>query len=185
MTKNRMTKVKFWHVALSLCSGIALSAFLSLPALHSIHRQAMETTQEDIDKIYRELNEAMVNVDTIRLQELLADGFVLETFRGDVLTKQEWIRSIQRGIMRYNHAVVTGVKAIGRNRAQVSSILMGEVWDNQNSWQVLFHLEIIKKGQVVQVQRLTSQLVCEQKQNQSGWGATDKWCQKAMELKQH
>lgn len=178
----KFKKIKLWHIALSLTIGCAMSFILSVPALNNIHSQALASTQEEVEKVYAELNQALVNADTVNLQRLLADGFVLETLRGDILYKQEWIRSIQRGIMRYQKADVAGIKAIGRNQAYASSILMGEVWDNKDTWKIIFHLETIKKGKMVQIKRMSSQIICE-----SSLGGINNMqregCQQAFEIK--
>ncbi|RRN06267.1 nuclear transport factor 2 family protein [Bibersteinia trehalosi] len=156
-----MKKVKFKHVLFSLILGVAASALLSIPILQTLHRQALLTTQEDVEKIYQELNSALIQMDVVRLQKLLADGFELETSRGATLSKQEWIRSIQYGTMRYNQFSHNEVQALGRNSAAVSSIVMGEIWNNRDTWKIVFHLEIIRKGQNVQIQRMVASSVCE------------------------
>lgn len=156
-----MKKVKFRHILFSLIFSAALSFGLSFPILHNIRLQSLQTTQTDVEKIYSELNHALMNADLVSLQKLLADGFELHTIYGNTLSKQEWIRNMQLGRMRYNQISQTEVKAIGLNSAAVSAVLVGEIWDNKETWQLRFHLEIIRKGQNVQIQRMVSKSVCE------------------------
>lgn len=156
-----MKKVKLRHVLFSLIFGIAASTLWSIPILQNIQQKNLLTTQEDIAKISAELNQALVNTDIVGLQKLLADGFQLETNRGETFLKQEWIRRIQLGIFRYNMFSTNEVKALGRNSAAVSAIIMGEILNNRDTWKVMFHFEIVRKGQNVQIQRMVAKSVCE------------------------
>ncbi|VEI48066.1 Uncharacterised protein [Actinobacillus equuli] len=45
---------------------------------------------------YEELNSALINPNFTKLQSLLADDFKLITVKNDTLTKQEWIKSLQK-----------------------------------------------------------------------------------------
>lgn len=156
-----MKKVRLKHIVFSLLFGVAVSVFWSMPILQSIQQKALSTTQEDVEKIYKELNLALMNMDIVRLQKLLADGFQLETSRGDILSKKEWIQNIQNNTMRYSQFFKNEVQAIGRNSAAVSSIVMGEIWNSRDTWKIVFHLEIVRKGQNVQIQRMVAKSVCE------------------------
>lgn len=156
-----MKKVKLRHILLSLIFGIAASVMWSWPILQDIHKKALLTTQEDVEGIYRELNVALINKDIVGLQKLLADGFQFETSRGEFISKKEWIQNIQSGKMRYSLFSKNEVTAIGRNSASVSSIIMGEIWENRDTWKVVLHLEIVRKGKNIQIQRLISKSICE------------------------
>lgn len=160
-----MRKIKFRHILFSLLFGVAASALWSLPILQDIHKKTLLTTQEDVEKIYRELNVALINIDIVGLQKLLADGFQLETSRGDIISKREWIRGIQNGTMRYSQFSKNEVQALGRNSAAVSSIMMGEIWNSRDTWKIMFHLEIVRKGKNVQIQRMVAKSVCEMNVN--------------------
>lgn len=160
-----MKKVKLKHILLSLIFGTSTSLLWSLPILQNIHQKALSTTQEDVEKIYYQLNTALVEKDIVELQKLLADGFQLETSRGELLSKKEWIQRIQNGTIKYNLFSKNEVTAIGRNSAAVSSILMGEIWNNRDTWKIVFHLEIVRKGQNVQIQKLIAKSVCEMNVN--------------------
>lgn len=168
-----MRKVKFSHVFFSLILGIGLSTLFSLPLLKNLYREALMTTQSDVEKIYRDLNRALIQTDIISLQKLLADGFVLETSQGELLNKQTWIRNIQNGTMRYNQVSNTEVKAIGRNSAAVSAIVMGELRKDIEEWKIALHLEIVRKGKNVQIQRMAAKSICERGLD----GLFDKNCQ--------
>lgn len=156
-----MKKVKLKHILLSLLFSIVTSTMWSLPILQDIQLKTLQTTQADVEKIYRELNIALIKADLISLQKLLADGFQLETSRGDIISKREWIRGIQNGTMRYSQFSKNEVQALGRNSAAVSSIMMGEIWNSRDTWKIMFHLEIVRKGKNVQIQRMVAKSVCE------------------------
>lgn len=160
-----MRKIKFRHILLSLLFAIVASVLWSIPILKDIHRKALITTQDDISKIYWQLNTALVEKDIVGLQKLLADGFQLKTSRGDIISKREWIQNIQNGTMRYSHFSKNEVQALGRNSATVSSIMMGEIWENRDTWRIAFHLEIVRKGKNIQIQKMIAKSVCEMNVN--------------------
>lgn len=70
------------------------------------------TDRDEIISLYRQENEAMVNKDIVKLNEILASTMTLQHMTGYVQSKLEWIDQIQNGEMRYYSSIEESIKDI-------------------------------------------------------------------------
>lgn len=129
-----MKKLKLYHVILSLAAGAATVAVASYPAIHSI-RAEREQDLAEMKVLDERLHQALVNRDYAKLQRLLSDDFELYTIKGDVLSKQEWIKNIQKGGMNYAGIEEVDSRMKG-NQLVSTSVISGSFWGVEDAWKV-------------------------------------------------
>ncbi|AUI65059.1 MULTISPECIES: nuclear transport factor 2 family protein [Glaesserella] len=95
-----MKKVKFWQPILAIFLGLSASVAGSYPAIKSIKAER-EITQTEIIELTQQLHDALLHRDFPQLQALLADDFEVHVGSELVLSKQEWIKNIQRKNVNY------------------------------------------------------------------------------------
>ncbi len=86
--------------------------------------------QDEIVKLYRLENQAMVDKDIVSLNRILANGMTLTHITGYVQPKMKWIDQIQNGEMKYYSSIEDQIKDIhikgneaslvGQNRVKAS-----------------------------------------------------------------
>ena len=107
------------------------------------------TDRDELISLYRQENEAMVNKDIVKLNEILASTMSLQHVTGYVQPKLEWIDQIQNGEMKYyssieeniKDVVIDGDKAslVGQNKVKAS------VWGSRTAiWPLEMKMEFIK-----------------------------------------
>ncbi|AIZ79985.1 nuclear transport factor 2 family protein [Actinobacillus equuli subsp. equuli] len=150
-------RLTFKHIFLSLFLGIALSITASLPVI--TNAEAKQEQQEKVIGAYEELNSALINPNFTKLQSLLADDFKLITVKNDTLTKQEWIKSLQKGNMKYNAIQESKIKAKGYDELLVTARVFGDLWDQEGSWNVKFDIGTKQNGDKVQITKIVVKAV--------------------------
>ncbi|WP_440163457.1 nuclear transport factor 2 family protein [Actinobacillus pleuropneumoniae] len=145
-------KLTFTRIFLSLFWGIALSFTASLPVI--TNAEAKQEQQEKVIHAYEELNNALVNPNFEMLQNLLADDFKLVTLKQDTLTKQEWIKNIQEGGLKYCAITESKIKSKGYNELLVTARILGDMWDNKGSWNVKFNIDTKQNGDKLQITKI-------------------------------
>lgn len=109
------------------------------------------TDRDEIISLYRQENDAMVNKDIVKLNEILAPTMTLQHMTGYVQPKLEWIDQIQNGEMRYYSSIeetikdiiIDGDKAslVGQNKVKAS------VWGSGiATWPLEMKLEFTKNN---------------------------------------
>jgi len=107
------------------------------------------TDKELIEALYREMYEAMVRKDTVTLNRVHADDFVLTHMTGMHQSKQEYIKAIAHGTLNYysaeheqmdikidgNHATLTG-------RSQVNAAVFG---GGRHTWRLQLYFNLVKE----------------------------------------
>ena len=88
--------------------------------------------KQSIENLYREMYQAMVSKDTVTLNRVHADEFVLTHMTGMHQSKQEYIRSIAHGTLNYYSAEheqidirVNGDHATLTGRSRVNAAVFG------------------------------------------------------------
>ncbi len=108
-----------------------------------------KTEKEQIETLYREMYKAMVAKDTVTLNRVHADDFVLTHMTGMQQSKQVYIQSIANGTLNYysaeheqmeikvsgNHATLTG-------RSRVTAAVFG---GGRHTWRLQLHLNLSKE----------------------------------------
>lgn len=70
------------------------------------------TDEEAIIDLYRQENQAMVDKDIVKLNEILAPSMQLRHMTGYLQPKMEWIDQIQNGDMKYFSSVEENIKDV-------------------------------------------------------------------------
>ena len=108
-----------------------------------------KTEEEQIETLYREMYKAMVAKDTVTLNRVHADDFVLTHMTGMQQSKQVYIQSIANGTLNYysaeheqmeikvsgNHATLTG-------RSRVTAAVFG---GGRHTWRLQLHFNLSKE----------------------------------------
>ncbi len=108
-----------------------------------------KTEEEQIETLYREMYKAMVAKDTVTLNRVHADDFVLTHMTGMQQSKQVYIQSIANGTLNYysaeheqmeikvsgNHATLTG-------RSRVTAAVFG---GGRHTWLLQLHFNLSKE----------------------------------------
>lgn len=107
------------------------------------------TDKEQIEALYSEMYEAMVAKDTVTLNRVHTDDFVLTHMTGMQQSKQEYIEAITNGTLNYysadheqmeikvngNHAMLTG-------RSRVTASVFGGA---RHTWRLQLHFNLSKE----------------------------------------
>ena len=102
--------------------------------------------KSQIEALYKQMYRAMVEKDTVTLDELHADEFVLTHMTGMRQSKQEYIRAIADGTLNYYEATheqidirINGDRATLTGRSRVTAAVFG---GGRHTWrlQLTFHL---------------------------------------------
>ena len=109
-----------------------------------------KTDTEQIETLYRDMYEAMVAKDTVVLNRVHADDFVLTHMTGMHQSKQEYIKAITNGTLNYfsaeheqmeikvsgNHATLTG-------RSRVTAAVFG---GGRHTWHLQLTFQLVKRN---------------------------------------
>lgn len=93
------------------------------------------TDKEAIIELYRQENQAMVDKDIVKLNEILSPSMQLQHMTGYMQPKLEWIDQIQNGEMKYFSSIEENIKEIVIEGNSASLIgqnkVMASVWGSQ------------------------------------------------------
>ncbi|WGE89120.1 nuclear transport factor 2 family protein [Actinobacillus arthritidis] len=145
-------KLTFKQIFLSLFLGVALSVVASLPVIGNV--EAKQAQQEKVIDAYEQLNHALIHPNFTTLQSLLSDDFELVTLKNDTMTKQEWIKNIQKGGMKYGMITESKIKSKGYDELLVTAKVSGDMWDNQGHWNVKFDIDTKQNGDKLQITKI-------------------------------
>jgi uncharacterized protein (TIGR02246 family) len=109
-----------------------------------------KTEEEQIETLYREMYKAMVAKDTVTLNRVHADDFVLTHMTGMQQSKQVYIQSIANGTLNYysaeheqmeikvsgNHATLTG-------HSRVTAAVFG---GGRHTWHLQLTFQLVKRN---------------------------------------
>lgn len=145
-------KLTFRRIFLSLFLGVAFSFVASLPVINNV--EARQAQQEKLVTAYQTLNKALINPNFETLQSLLAEDFELVTLQKDTLSKQEWIRNIQKGGVKYDSISPSKVKPKGYDELSVTARIFGEMWNHKGSWNLKLDIDTRQNGDKVQITKI-------------------------------
>lgn len=104
--------------------------------------------KQSIENLYQEMYQAMVSKDTVTLNRVHADNFVLTHMTGMHQSKQEYIRSIAGGTLNYYSAqheqmdiTVNGDHATLTGRSRVNAAVFG---GGRHTWQLQLSFTLVK-----------------------------------------
>jgi len=109
------------------------------------------TDKEAIIELYRQENQAMVDKDIVKLNEILAPSMQLQHMTGYMQPKLEWIDQIQNGEMKYFSSIEENIKEIvieGNSASLVGqNKVMASVWGSQvATWPLQMKMEFTKSN---------------------------------------
>lgn len=109
------------------------------------------TDKEAIIELYRQENQAMVDEDIVKLNEILAPSMQLQHMTGYMQPKLEWIDQIQNGEMKYFSSIEENIKEIvieGNSASLVGqNKVMASVWGSQvATWPLQMKMEFTKSN---------------------------------------
>lgn len=107
------------------------------------------TDEEAIVDLYRQENQAMVDKDVVKLNNILAPSMKLQHMTGYVQPKQEWIDQIQNGDMKYfasNEEQVKNIQVNGNHASLVGqNRVKASVWGSGvATWPLQMKMEFAK-----------------------------------------
>ena len=109
-----------------------------------------KTDKEQIETLYRDMYEAMVAKDTVVLNRVHADDFVLTHMTGMHQSKQEYIRAIAGGTLNYYSAdheqmeiIVSGNHATLTGRSRVTAAVFG---GDRHTWRLKLTFQLEKRN---------------------------------------
>lgn len=105
--------------------------------------------KQQIEALYREMYQAMVEKDTLKLNQVLADSFVLTHMTGMRQSKQVYIQSIANGMLNYYSAKheqmdikISGNTAILTGRSRVNAAVFG---GSRHTWCLQLTFQLVKR----------------------------------------
>lgn len=109
------------------------------------------TDKEAIVELYRQENQAMVDKDIVKLNEILAPSMELRHMTGYQQPKLEWIDQIQNGEMKYFSSVeenIEDVKIDGNSASLVGqNKVKASVWGSGvATWSLQMKMEFTKNN---------------------------------------
>lgn len=109
------------------------------------------TDKEAIIELYRQENQAMVDKDIVKLNEILAPSMQLQHMTGYMQPKLEWIDQIQNGEMKYFSSIEENIKEVvieGNSASLVGqNKVMASVWGSQvATWPLQMKMEFTKSN---------------------------------------
>jgi len=104
--------------------------------------------KQQIEALYREMYQAMVDKDTLKLNQIHADNFVLTHMTGMRQSKQIYIQSIANGTLNYYSAEheqmdikISGNTAILTGRSRVNAAVFG---GGRHTWRLQLSFQLVK-----------------------------------------
>ena len=106
------------------------------------------TDRKQIEQLYSEMYQAMVEKDTVTLNRVHADEFVLIHMTGMRQSKQEYIQAIANGTLNYYSAeheqmeiLVDGDKATLTGRSRVTAAVFG---GGKGTWRLQLRFKLVR-----------------------------------------
>jgi len=104
--------------------------------------------KQQIEALYREMYQAMVDKDTLKLNQIHSDNFVLTHMTGMRQSKQIFIQSIANGTLNYYSAEheqmdikISGNTAILTGRSRVNAAVFG---GGRHTWRLQLTFQLVK-----------------------------------------
>ena len=104
--------------------------------------------KQQIEALYREMYQAMVDKDTLKLNQIHSDKFVLTHMTGMRQSKQIYIQSIANGTLNYYSAEheqmdikISGNTAILTGRSRVNAAVFG---GGRHTWRLQLSFQLVK-----------------------------------------
>ena len=127
----------------------ARTRILILATLFAMNTQAQTSDRQQIEQLYQEMYQAMVEKDTVTLNRVHADDFVLVHMTGMRQSKQEYINAIADGTLNYFSAEheqmdiqIDGDTATLTGRSRVTAAVFG---GGRGTWRLQLRFKLAKR----------------------------------------
>ena len=127
----------------------ARTLILIVATLFAMNTQAQTTDRQQIEQLYQEMYQAMVEKDTATLNRVHADDFVLVHMTGMRQSKQEYINAIADGTLNYFSAEheqmdiqIDGDTATLTGRSRVTAAVFG---GGRGTWRLQLRFKLAKR----------------------------------------
>ena len=127
----------------------ARTLILTLATLFAMNTQAQTSDRQQIEQLYQEMYQAMVEKDTATLNRVHADDFVLVHMTGMRQSKQEYINAIADGTLNYFSAEheqmdiqIDGDTATLTGRSRVTAAVFG---GGRGTWRLQLRFKLAKR----------------------------------------
>lgn len=124
-------KLTFKQILFSLLLAVCLSLAASLPSI--LTADDRKAQQAELVELHQQLSEALIHRDFATLQKLIADDFELHSILGDTMSKQKWIKNVQKGAMQYSQLESQKVKPIGTDEINIAQTISGNMWGKRGN----------------------------------------------------
>lgn len=108
---------------------------------------SIQAEEESLKNLYRQINQAMLDKDTAKIDALTDAGFTLTHITGYKQSKDEWLNHIATGQMQYHQIDEKSVKAfINDNRADIigQAKTQATIWGTHGTWYLQLHYTAVK-----------------------------------------
>ena len=127
----------------------ARTLILTLATFFAMNTQAQTSDRQQIEQLYQEMYQAMVEKDTATLNRVHADDFVLVHMTGMRQSKQEYINAIADGTLNYFSAEheqmdiqIDGDTATLTGRSRVTAAVFG---GGRGTWRLQLRFKLAKR----------------------------------------
>lgn len=138
----------------------ACEAKNSNPPLSQISKQTMNDEQL-LSDMYRQINQAMLDKDTTKIDTLTDDDFTLTHITGYKQSKDEWLNHIATGQMQYHQIDENSVQVqINGNLADIigRAKTKATIWGVNGTWHLQLHYKAVKTGNTWQIKSAVATL---------------------------
>lgn len=123
----------------------------------------LKTREQDlIKRTIRKENQAMLNNDQAILKEVIAPDAVMEHITGAKQTRDEWLRQISLGRMKYYSSREDGLTVVMKNTnhatVDLRAVLDARVYGFRNKWRLESISKLIKKDNHWQIVASTAKM---------------------------
>jgi hypothetical protein len=115
----------------------------------ALETSSMDDNQAQILQVTRQLNELMIDKNTVEMNKILDGNFTLTHMTGHVQPKNEWFSEIVSERMKYYSysEVKTSVKIDGDKATFVGqNILDARIWGTRNNWHLQQTMQLEKRN---------------------------------------
>jgi uncharacterized protein (TIGR02246 family) len=121
----------------------------TLIILFTMESQAQTNDKSQIEALYKQMYRAMVEKDTVTLNQVHADEFVLTHMTGTRQSKKEYIQAIGNGMLNYYEATheqiditLDGDRATLTGRSHVTAAVFG---GGRHTWRLQLTFQLVKR----------------------------------------
>lgn len=110
----------------------------------------MEQARIEIESFLKRWNKAMIEADTVTLNDMMDDEIQLHHITGAAQTKQEWLAEVGSGSMEYHKIemrnVAVDIMSSGKAKVSFTSIITATIWGAYGTWTLNVGMTLEKRN---------------------------------------